>query len=153
MMKQLGIGTRRARVGGFTLIEVMIATVILVTAVLGLANVSVTTGALHNTGVEKAAAIHSVERELAAVAATAFATIQATHDGRGFSVTLPGEANAALHALKTDGDGLPGLIRVTAPTGDPAHLLEIRVVIDWQGRNGPQHYERTIRLSSIGASS
>jgi prepilin-type N-terminal cleavage/methylation domain-containing protein len=150
MMKQPGHSKHR---GGFTLIEVLIATVILTTAVLGLANVSVTTGELRNTGVQKAAALHSVERELAAVAATPFANIQATHDGRGFSVTLPGEANAALHALKTDADGLPGVIHVTAPTGDPAHLLQIRVVIDWQGRSGPQHFERTVRLSSIGASS
>lgn len=150
MMRQPGIQGRR---GGFTLIEVLIATAILVTAVLGLANVSVATGALRSTGVQKAAAIHAVERELAAVAATPFATIAATHDGRGFSVVLPGEATAALHALKTDGDGLPGVIHVTAPTGDPAHLLEIKVEIDWQGRSGPQHFERTIRLSSVGAAS
>jgi len=150
MMKQPG---NKRGIGGFTLIEVLVATVILVTAVLDLAQVSVATNQLHSTGLEKAAAIHAVERELAAVAATNFTTITATHDTRGFSVTLPGMVNAALRSIKGDADGLPGTIRITAPTGDPAHLLEIRVVIDWQGRHGPQHYERTIRLSSLGAAS
>jgi Tfp pilus assembly protein PilV len=136
-----------------TLIETLIATTILTTAVLGLANVAVTTSELHSTGLEKAAAMHAVERELAAVEATNFATIVATHNGRGFSVTLPGETHTALHALKGDVDGLPGSIAITAPTGDPAHLLEIHVRIDWQGRHGAQHVERTLRLSSLGASS
>jgi prepilin-type N-terminal cleavage/methylation domain-containing protein len=144
---------RPRRDHGMTLIEVMIAATILTTAVLGLSVVSVTTNELRATGQEKAAAMHAIERELSAVEATNFATIIATHNGRGFSVTLPGEVNTALRAVKGDADGLPGIISVTAPTGDPAHLLEIRVRILWQGRSGPQQLSRTFRLSSLGSSS
>ena len=136
-----------------TLVEVLFATVILTTAVVGLSNVAMTTNHLHAAGVEKSAALHAAERELAAVEATNFATIVAAHDGRGFSVTLPGMANAALRAPPGDLDGLPGSISVTAPTGDPDHLLEIRVRVDWQGRSGVEHVDRTVRLSLLGASS
>jgi hypothetical protein len=136
-----------------SLVELLIATVILTTAVLGLSIVSVTTADLRATGLEKSAALHAVERELAAVEATSFGTIVATHDGRGFSVSLPGAANAALRAIVGDADGLPGTISITAPTGDAAHLLEIRVRIVWQGRHGTQQVARIFRLSSLGASS
>jgi prepilin-type N-terminal cleavage/methylation domain-containing protein len=145
---------RRARgQGGMTLIELLVATVILTTGVLGLSIVSVTTNELRASGLEKAAALHAVERELAAVEATDFANIVLTHNGRGFSVSLPGEANTALRALTADADGLPGIITITAPTGDPAHLLEIHVRIIWQGRHGSQQLSRTFRLSSLGSSS
>jgi type II secretory pathway pseudopilin PulG len=140
---------RKRRASGISLIEVMIATVILTTAVVGLSNVAVTTSALRAVRVEKAVAMHAIEQQLAAVEATDFATILATHNGRGFAVTLPGEVNAALHALPGDFDGLPGSIAVTAPTGDPDHLLEIRVRVDWQGRHGAQHLDRIVRLSNL----
>jgi prepilin-type N-terminal cleavage/methylation domain-containing protein len=151
MLKQPGRHARRQ--GGMTLIELLVATVILTTGVLGLSVVSVTTGELRASGLEKAAALHAVERELSAVEATPFANIVATHNGRGFSVSLPGEAHAALRALPADADGLPGIISVTAPTGDAAHLLEINVRIIWQGRHGSQQLSRTFRLSSLGSSS
>jgi hypothetical protein len=138
---------------GNTLIESLVATTILVTAVLSLANIAVTTGELRVSGLAKAAAMHAVERELAAVSATKFSTMVATHNGRGFSVALPDMKGAVLVPLKGDPDRLPGSISVTAPTGDPAHLLEIRVRVDWQGRNGPQHVERTTRFSDLGAGS
>src|SRR6185295_2785355 len=83
MLKQQRQRSRRAR--GLTLIEVLVATTVLTTAVLGLANVAVSTSELRSTGMEKAAALHAVERELAAVEATNFATILAVHNGRGFS--------------------------------------------------------------------
>jgi len=136
-----------------TLIEVLIATVILTTAVLGLSMVSATTNDLRAAGLEKAAAMHAVEAQLAAVEATVFANIVAQHNGRGFAVTLPGKAGNALDAVAGDPDGLPGLITVTAPTGDPAHLLEIDVKVVWHGRHGNQQIERIMRLSSLGASS
>jgi hypothetical protein len=136
-----------------TLIEVLIATVILTTAVLGLSMVSATTNDLRAAGLEKAAAMHAAESELAAVEATDFTQIVALHDGRGFTVTLPGKAAPALNAVPGDPDGLPGLITITAPTGDPAHLLEIDVRVVWRGRHGSQQVERILRLSSLGASS
>jgi Tfp pilus assembly protein PilV len=136
-----------------TLIEVLIATVILTTAVLGLSIVSATTNDLRAAGLEKAAALHAVEAQLSAVEATDFAQIIATHNNRGFAVTLPGKVGNALDAVQGDADGLPGIITVTAPTGDAAHLLEIDVKVIWHGRHGNQQVERIMRLSSLGASS
>lgn len=136
-----------------TLIEVLIATVILTTAVLGLSMVSATTNDLRAAGLEKAAAMHAAEAQLAAVEATDFTQIIAQHNNRGFAVTLPGKVGNALDAVPGDADGMPGLITITAPTGDAAHLLEIDVKVIWKGRHGSQQVERIMRLSSLGASS
>lgn len=142
---------RRRRERGLTLIETVCAAVVLALAILGLSQVALSANAMQQSGVQKAAALREVERQLATIQSSDFTTIVATYDGAGFGVILDGATAEALPALANDADGRPGLVTVTAPTGDPDALLEVRVRIDWQGRNGPQSVGRTLRLSRVGS--
>jgi hypothetical protein len=142
---------RRRREGGLTLIETVCAAVVLALAILGLSRVALSANEMQQSGVQKAAALREVERQLATVQSSDFASIVATFDGTGFGVILDGAAAEALTAVPNDADGRPGLVTVTAPTGDPDALLEVQVRIDWLGRNGPQSVARTLRLSRVGS--
>jgi hypothetical protein len=134
-----------------TLVETMCSATVLAVAIAALSNLSASAGALHLTGTQKAAALRTVERQLAQIAATPFDDMQATWDGASFGVTLEGKAAEALRAFANDADGQPGAIAVTAPTGLPSELLEIQVRADWISPNGPQSLARRLRVSRVGS--
>lgn len=136
-----------------TLIETLTVATTLAIAVLGLAQISSAAQSLRATGVQKEAALRALDREVATVVATKFTDIPATWNNVGFAVTLEGKAHAALRALPGDGDGLPGLVSVSAPTGDATKLIEVRVRVDWNGASCPQHVLRIVRLAALGAGS
>jgi hypothetical protein len=144
---------RRRRESGFSLVETLCVSTTLTVAVLGMTQVAVTATTLHQVGVQKAAAIEQVEEELGTILSTDFEDVAATHHLRGFGVRLDGATNDAFRAIAGDADGQPGLVTVSAPTGNAAELLEVRVRLDWIGVNGPQHLERVQRLSRLGAGS
>jgi prepilin-type N-terminal cleavage/methylation domain-containing protein len=143
----------RHRSGGFTMIEVLVVATMLAVAILGMSQISQVSAALRVAGREKAAAIRTLDREVASIQATNFASIPTRWDNTGFEVTLEDKGRAILHPLPGDVDGMPGNVAISAPNGDPAQLLEIRVRIDWNGTHGPQHVQRTVRLSALGAGS
>jgi hypothetical protein len=134
-----------------TLIETICAAAILAVAIVGLTNVTATSAALHRAGVEKSAAMRAAERQLATVVASDFATLQADWNGAGFAVGLEGKGGAALRPLPNDPDGMAGSVQVTAPSGDPAELVEIAVRVDWVSAHGPQALVRRMRLSRLGS--
>jgi hypothetical protein len=136
-----------------SLVETSCAAAILALAIAGLTNVAATSASLHKLGVQKAAAVRAVERQMAAVVASNFATLPATWNNVGFTAGLEGEAGAALQAVKGDADGLPGSIVVSAPTGKPTELLEILVRVDWQAPHGPAGVSRRLLISRIGTGS
>jgi prepilin-type N-terminal cleavage/methylation domain-containing protein len=138
---------------GFTLVELAVATVILVVGVLTLAHVALTIRAMHRADDERAMAATALLDQLHAVETTPFGDVVATFDGHGFDVVLPGEVSPALRALAGDPDGRAGLVTVTAPDPpkDPTELLEVTVRLDWDGSYGAQHLERRVRISRPGA--
>lgn len=147
------IARKRRRSGGFTLIEVMVVATMLAFAILGMSQISNVTAALRVAGREKSAAVRTLDREVAAIQATNFAAIPARWNNTGFEVALEDKGRAILHPLAGDIDGMPGNVAVSAPNGDPLQLLEVRVRIDWNGSHGPQHVQRIVRLSALGAGS
>ena len=150
---EAGRPARRRDERGFTLVELAVATVILVVGVLTLAHVALTIRAMHRADDERAMAATALLDQLHAVETTPFGNVAANFDGHGFDVVLPGEASPALRALPGDPDGKAGLVTVTAPDPpkDPAELLEVTVRLDWDGSYGPQHLERHVRISRPGA--
>ena len=144
---------RRRHSSGFTLVEVLVVATMLAVAILGMSQISHVSAALRVAGREKSAAIRTLDREVASIQATNFAAIPGRWDNTGFEVTLEEKGRSILHPLPGDVDGLPGNVAVSAPNGDPSQLLEIRVRIDWNGTHGPQHVQRTVRLSALGAGS
>jgi hypothetical protein len=152
-MHHLGTGTRRRARAGITLIETVVAAAILAVAIAGLTNLSATSAALHQTGVEKEAAVRAAERELAEIVASDFPTIPAAWNNVGFTVGLEGHAGNALRAPPGDADGLPGNVQITAPTGQPDQLVDILVTVEWISPHGPETLARRMRLSRIGSGS
>ncbi len=143
---------RRLRRGGFSLIETLVASAILLIGIVALASSAVMAMHLRKTQALKMLAAEALDQEMAAVQATPFTDIRAQHDGRGFAIFAEGKVNAALNALTNDADGLPGNITVTAPApfNDFNRLVDVTVRVEWQGTNGPQALRRTIRLSRAG---
>ena len=135
-----------------SLIETICAAAILAVGISGLTNLSAASAAMHQTGVEKELAVRIAERQLATIVATDFLNIPA-FDNTGFACAFDGYAVAALRAVPGDADGLAGYVRILAPTGNAAELVEIVVRIDWVSPHGPQTLERRMRLSRIGSGS
>jgi len=149
-------GTRnrpRRACAGITLVETVVAAAILAVAIAGLTNLSATSAALHQTGVEKDAAVRAAERELSEIVASDFPTIPALWNNFGFNVGLEGQAGNALRAPPGDFDGMPGNVQITAPTGQPSELVDILVTVEWISPHGPETLSRRMRLSRIGSGS
>ena len=146
---------RRRREAGFTLVETLIVVTTLAIAVLGLTNVAVSTTQIRQVEMQRVTAARVLEREICDIESADFATLQATYGDVGFDVVLEGRSTVMLHAVKGDADGRAGHVTVRAPSppNDPTRLLELEVRIDWQGSNGPQHLQRSVRRSRLGASS
>jgi hypothetical protein len=143
----------RAGAAGLTLVDVAVATVLLVVGLVSLADVALTLRSMGRADAERSVAANALLEQAHAIETTPFQGLIAAHDGRGFAVGIDGQAGAALRAVPGDADGLPGSISVIAPNppNDPARLLEATVTIDWQGSFGPQRMVRRILISRLGA--
>jgi prepilin-type N-terminal cleavage/methylation domain-containing protein len=149
----LPIDVVRRRQRGFTLVEVSIASVLLVIGLLALAHVALTIRSMQRADEERALATGALLDELRSIETTRFSDLTATFDGVGFDVTLPGAATPALRPLPGDPDGRVGLVTIDAPDPpkDATELLEANVSLDWDGAFGPQHLSRRIRISRAGS--
>lgn len=138
---------------GFTLVDVVVSTVLFVVGLLSLANVAVTIQSLRRADEEKKLALTALLEELRAIETTPFQDLVATHDGRGFTVFVEGAAAPAFRPLPADPDGMPGIVVIETPDppGDPGLLLEALVTLEWEGSFGPQRLSRRIRVSRAGA--
>jgi len=147
------IGARAAvRRRGFTLVDVLVSTSLLVTAALGMTGIASFTAQMRRVNDERAVAVRALDREAAAIEAAPFDDLLDVHDGRGFAVLGEQTGRVMLRAQAGDADGFPGLVTVTVPDdpGDPNRLLDVMVRIDWVGSFGPQSLSRTLRLSRLG---
>lgn len=151
MMNHPGRRLRNSARSGFTLIETVCAAAILALAIAGLTNLTATSAALRQTGEQKDAAVRAAESQIATIVAADFATIPGTFDNTGFAVTLDGKVANALRPLPGDADNLPGIVRITAPTGNPAELVDIFVTVEWISPHGPETLTRRMRLSRLGS--
>jgi hypothetical protein len=142
---------RRSR-RGFTLIDVLVGSALLVVAVLGLTGVAVSSNELRRSNFERVAALRALGTELATIEAASFGDLLPEHDGRAFDVVAEASGNVMLRSRPDDRDGRPGSVAVSVPDdpGDPDRLLDVTVRIDWVGSFGPQSVARTLRVSRLG---
>jgi hypothetical protein len=138
---------------GFTLIDVLVSTSLLLTAALGMTAVTAFIAQMRGVDRERVAALRALDREAAAVELCPFDELLAVQDGRGFPVLKDDAGRVKLRALNGDADGLPGSVTVSvAPdVGDASRLLEVTLRVDWIGSSGPQAVSRTLRISRLGA--
>jgi prepilin-type N-terminal cleavage/methylation domain-containing protein len=138
---------------GFTLVEVLVATVLFLVACLALAHLAVVTSQLQRSEGERRLAWTALSQQLRMVESTPFAQIAAVHDGRPFDVVIEGATNGALPPLVGDADGLPGLIEVTPVTigGKGNMMVEVTARIDWDGSFAPQSLVRRVQITRSGA--
>jgi len=136
---------RSRRQRGMSILEVTVASVILAVGIVSLTSVAATSARLHQSGVMKAAALRSLEAEVATIESTDFAALQAL-DGTTFAV------EAAAQSTNVGANGAPaaGAIAVTAPTGNAAELLEVTLSLTWRGMNGDHTMQRRLRRSRLG---
>jgi hypothetical protein len=135
------------------LIEVLVATAVLVVSILMATSVAASAQRLSRSCHEKDAALRALDAEVMAIESTAFDQIQGQHDGRDFAVLGDGQVNNMLPATAGDADNLPGeVIVVNAAGAAPGTLLQVTVRVDWQGVAGPQSMMRTVLLSELGQS-
>jgi hypothetical protein len=131
---------------GMSILETTVASVILAVGIVSLTSVAATSARLHQSGVMKAAALRSLEAQIAVIESTAFAALPAL-DGTPFDV----DASVQPPGGGINGPPPAGAIAVTAPTGNAAQLLEVTLTMSWRGMNGNQTMQRRLRRSRLGS--
>ncbi|HZN40294.1 MAG TPA: prepilin-type N-terminal cleavage/methylation domain-containing protein [Planctomycetota bacterium] len=132
----LGQPATRCSEAGFSLVELMIATVVMVIGLVGIMNSCVHLNALQRLDAEVALSYRACLRNLEAVRAMPMATI-ATMNGTGFDIPGANGATRALVPQKGDPDGLPGSITVQRLALDAGRsLYRITATAKWHGSSG-----------------
>jgi prepilin-type N-terminal cleavage/methylation domain-containing protein len=135
-MTAAGIPATRCSEAGFSLVELMIATVVMVIGLVGIMNSCVHLNALQRLDGEVAMAYRACLKNLEEVRAMSMATIL-TMNGTGFDIPGANGAPKALRAQKGDVDGLPGQITVVKLATDAGRsLYQITATAKWQGASG-----------------
>ncbi len=113
----------RGRVEGFTILEVMIASTIILLVLVGLLSSLAKSQQLkQNTG-EYQVALEAARQKFEEIQSTTYSTVFATYNNTNFAVT-------GLIALPQDADGRVG--RVTVDNTN-ANLLLVTISLQWQG--------------------
>jgi prepilin-type N-terminal cleavage/methylation domain-containing protein len=140
--------TRRGE-AGFSLVELMIATVVMVIGLVGIMNSCVQLNALQRLDGEVALSYRACLRNLEAVRAMPMATIL-TMNNTGFDIPGANGAARALQAQKGDPDGLPGSITVVRLATDAGRVLyRITATANWQGASGNSSVELMTMVGGI----
>ena len=115
---------------GFTIIEVVLALVVLAVVVLGYMASQNAAVALERDTQDRELALNAAVRRLEALKTLSLGDLEAL-DGSGFAV-------AGLNPPAGDADGLPGLVRVEMLS--PV-LARVTVRVEWQGAGGTRSQE------------
>ena len=137
---------RMGREGGFSLVELMTATVMTVIGLIAIMNSCVRLHALQRLDTELGYAYEACRSNLENLRILPLATI-ATLDGSGFEVPGSDGVTPLLRPVSGDADGLPGeiTVRIDRTTGSRIlYILETSVT--WQGSSGPQSVQLTTLL-------
>ena len=143
---------RRSRRRGFTMLDVLAGSLIVLISVIGLAQAATSAMQLRRAHQEKLGAAETLTDQIATIEATAFNQIVADHGGRAFDVVDADFVNPMLNSVAGDPDGRTGLVVVNVinDLALPGAMLEVIVRIDWAGTTGDQALTRTLRISRIG---
>jgi prepilin-type N-terminal cleavage/methylation domain-containing protein len=132
----------RGHTEGFTLVEVLVAAVILAVSGLALAASLAQSPHLISSQREEAAARGAVRSLLAEIASSPFHEIAIRYHGRGFAVP-------PLRAAHGDADGVPGEVRLEYGPDDDRSFYTVFVRIRWEGGRGVRQIESVTYLSNV----
>ena len=132
----------RGHTEGFTLVEVLVAAVILAVSGLALAASLAQSPHLISSQREEAAARGAVRSLLAEIASSPFHEIAIRYHGRGFAVP-------PLRAAHGDADGVPGEVRLEYGPDDDRSFYTVFVRIRWEGGRGVRQIESVTYLSIV----
>lgn len=127
---------------GFTLVEVMWATMIFTVSALGLAASMAQGRAITEAPRQEMAARHMVREVVAEMSAVPFDQVAATFHGRAFDV--PG-----LRAAPDDPDGFPGEIEFAYGPDAAAASYEVTIRVRWRDRTGTRQVETKLWLANV----
>ena len=133
--------------GGFTLLELMIGTIVMSVSLLGMLGLiesgfGASRAARELTHAENGAVLKL--EQIRNLARTNFSQVLTTYSG---SAAARNFAVPPLAAKIGDADGMPGRVTVAPSAVGGTNLVDVTVRIDWRGANGPRSYELTSRLS------
>ena len=142
-----GATAARGRRGqaGFSIVELMIGTVLMVVGLVGVMSSTIRLHGLQRLDTEIGQALQSCRSNLEELRTVPLASLP-TYEGRGFDVLGPGGQPAGLRAVPGDPDRLPGEIHVTLDQSVGTHVLyRIRAVVTWCGASD----RHSIELSTL----
>jgi hypothetical protein len=132
----------RARQRGITLIEVLMAGIVLLIAAVALAATMAQSHGLANAPREEVAARNAAQAAIAGLASTPFDQVAALYHKRGFPV--PG-----LTPLPGDADGLPGEVVFAYGPGGDTSFYTVTVRVRWRGTTGERGIETIHYLANV----
>ncbi|MHC4452500.1 MAG: PulJ/GspJ family protein [Planctomycetota bacterium] len=133
--------TQRGR--GFTLVELLIASMLLAIVAIGVAAAMIQTPQLTRSAREDVAIRVAMRSVVAEISAAPFSEVPVTYDGFAFDV-------AGVEAAKTDEDGLPGVVQIQVVGDAAATYYVVTVGVHWRGVAGTRtlstvHYLANVR--------
>ena len=132
---------------GFTLIEVMAATVLMTVSVVGLGVVLVSSQRSQEMGIEEAVVSHAIRRTIEQMRGEAFADIATLYDGYQFTldqingsgtVTVYLDESATVPELGLPRDDLDGTAGFSNDVTASYILLPVRIDVTWPDSFGDQ---------------
>ena len=132
------LGQPRQR--GTLLVELTIASLLVVTALGAIITIFLGTADLRQLDREIYLAFEAARKALEEVRTVDIANIM-TLDGTGFEVKSDNGSNDALAPVPGDADGLPGSISVAVEnTSGSTTLYRVTTTVDWRGSSGDQNF-------------
>lgn len=124
---------------GMTLVEVTIATTLVMVLLAAISSATTSQGRLRRLAEERNLAMVAARNTLEEVRNTDFEVLP-TLDGRAFDVAGSNGGAGGLRPVPGDADGLPGRISVaTDQSSSGETLYMVSVTVDWDGSGGAQH--------------
>ena len=141
----LAVGIRargsRARRGGFTLIEIMLALVVLTVAVTAFLGASVQNVQLEQMNAETVTALNAASEIIESIKSLSFGDVAAGGIPETFEAEMTGNDGKVIHLSDSEGSQQVGHVTVST-TSDPK-VLQVEVLVTWRSIGGD---DRSIRI-------
>lgn len=130
---------------GFSMVELMIGTVLIVVGLVGIMSSTIRLHTLQRLDTEIGHAFRACRTNLEELRSVPIASLPGL-DGTGFDVLGPDGVTVGLRPVPGDLDGLPGEIHVTLDQSAMGRMLyRIRAVVTWHGASN----RHSVELSSL----
>ena len=127
---------------GFTLVELLVAAMLLAIVAVGVAAAMVQTPRLTRSAREDVAIRTAMRSVVAEISAAPFSEVPATYDDYAFEV--PG-----IEATRADPDGIPGLVKIRVEGEAAATFYIVTISVTWQGVHGARTLRNAHYLANV----